>query len=59
MTERIARNCANWTRRDPVQGVCNSCGVQWQYCEVGSEYPCPQFASRGSTIADSDGDDGS
>ncbi len=39
--EPIARNCANWK-----DGVCESCGVQWQHHEVGPDFKCPHFTPR-------------
>lgn len=37
----VARNCANWN-----DGRCESCGVQWQDCEVGPDFKCPHFMER-------------
>lgn len=39
--ERISQNCANWS-----DGICNSCGAQWQGCEVGPDFECPHFRKR-------------
>ena len=38
---RVSRNCANYH-----DGICNVCGAQWQGCEVGPDYRCPQFTPR-------------
>lgn len=40
-----ARNCKNWKRyADQLGlGVCDRCGVQWQYMEVSADYKCPHF----------------
>lgn len=40
-SEPIARNCANWK-----DGVCDSCGVQWQGCEVSESHRCAYFQMR-------------
>lgn len=44
---RVSQNCANWKpTADPLIGICNSCGAQHQYCEVGRDYKCPHFTDR-------------
>lgn len=39
--ERVALNCANWSN-----GLCQSCGVQWQSYEVDELFKCPHFIAR-------------
>ena len=36
-----ARNCKNWE-----DGLCETCGVQWQYFEIGADHKCEHFSER-------------
>jgi len=43
--ESVAMNCGNW-----ANGICYSCGVQWQGHEVSKLYKCKNFIPRNKAI---------
>lgn len=44
--DRVSENCKHWKKQTDTMGVCERCGVQWQYMEVGAGYKCPHFERR-------------
>ena len=43
--EKVAMNCANWSN-----GICDTCGVQWQGHEVSKMHKCKHFSARAHGI---------
>jgi len=39
--EKVAMNCANWDN-----GICETCGVQWQSFQVSKMHKCKKFSAK-------------